>query len=106
MNLPVYENIVALGRRFGYSMKDIADAMDVSLGTLYHRRKDPDGFTLRELKAFAAKTGISVGELLTEDREKVNTGVSPEGGCRGCGKEMPLGGCGCRRKEGKRHDDL
>ena len=104
MDLPVFENITALGRRFGYSMKDIADAMEVSLGTLYHRRRNPDGFTLRELKAFAAKTGISVGELLTEDGKEACTGVCPAGSCRVCGKEMPLGGY--RRKEEKRHDDL
>ena len=47
MSRSVYENVEALGRRFGYTMKDIANAMEVSLGTLYHRRKDPDSFTLR-----------------------------------------------------------
>ena len=106
MSRSVYENVEALGRRFGYTMKDIANAMEVSLGTLYHRRKDPDSFTLRELRAFARKIGISPAELLTEDAV---TGRSAERGgqrCRRCVYEKPLGGCAYGRKGKNSHDDF
>ncbi len=106
MKNSVYENMTALGRRFGYSMRDMADAMGVSLGTMYHRRKDPDSFTLRELRAFSEKTGITIAELLMEDTERKCSVVLSKDHCRCCEKEMPFGGCGCLRKGTKRHDNL
>ena len=102
MSRSVYENVEAFGRRFGYTMKDIANAMEVSLGTLYHRRKEPDSFTLRELRAFARKIGISLSELLIENGETHRSADRTGERCRLCVYEKTLGGCAYPGKVKKR----
>lgn len=98
MSQSVYENIMALGEHFGYSMPEIADMMEVCLSTLYHRQKDPDGFTLRELQNLADKMGICVAALLTEESKKECPVILAKARCHDCEHELPLGGCGCLEK--------
>lgn len=99
MSKTVFENVTARGKCRGYSLAEIAAAMGVSLGTLYNRKKEPDGFTLRELRAFACDIGVSLTDLLGGAvKTEAPTGESgcsvyPNEKCQMCSYEKPLGGC-------------